>query len=79
MWQYGNHDVETDNNVYDRWINEVQFPCVECQTLFITSDGEPYLPPYTIMKRSGIKIAILGLILRPFLPGFPKPLARIAV
>lgn len=64
----GNHDVETGHNVYDRWINECNFPVLGAN-IIRTSDGEPYLPPYTIMKRSGIKIAILGLI-TPAIPAW---------
>src|SRR5574344_893212 len=55
----GNHDVETGHNVYDRWINECNFPVL----------GANNIRTYTIMKRSGIKIAILGLI-TPAIPAW---------
>jgi 2',3'-cyclic-nucleotide 2'-phosphodiesterase/3'-nucleotidase len=37
-----------------------------------TSDGKPYFKPYTIIKRDGVKIAVLGMIT----PGIPKWLPK---
>lgn len=56
----GNHDIETGHAVYDRWIKECNFPILGANVID-SSTGQPYLPPYSIITRNGIKIAILGL------------------
>ena len=63
----GNHDIETGHDVYDRFKTELDFPWLDANAVR-TDNGEPYFPPYTVLERSGIKIAILGLIT----PGIPN-------
>lgn len=57
----GNHDVEAGHSVYDRWIKQCNFPILGAN-IIRTSDGQPYLKPYEIIERDGIKIAVLGMI-----------------
>lgn len=57
----GNHDVETGHEVYDRWIKECDFPILGANIIRV-SDGQPYLKPYEILNRDGVKIAVLGMI-----------------
>lgn len=57
----GNHDVEAGHAVYDRWISQCQFPVLGAN-IIRTSDEQPYLKPYEIIEREGVKIAILGMI-----------------
>lgn len=57
----GNHDIETGHNVYDRWISQCSFPILGANVID-TITSKPYLKPYTIISRNGIKIAILGMI-----------------
>lgn len=57
----GNHDVEAGHSVYDRWIKQCKFPVLGAN-IIRTSDGQPYLKPYEIIERDGIKIAVLGMI-----------------
>ena len=57
----GNHDVEAGHTVYDRWIKQCNFPILGAN-IIRTSDGQPYLKPYEIIERDGIKIAVLGMI-----------------
>lgn len=57
----GNHDVEAGHAVYDRWISQCQFPVLGAN-IIRTSDEQPYLKPYEIIEREGIKIAVLGMI-----------------
>lgn len=64
----GNHDVETGHSVYDRWIKECQFPVLGAN-IVRTSDGSPYLKPYEIIVRDGVKIAFLGMI-TPAIPSW---------
>lgn len=64
----GNHDIETGHNVYDRWIAQKKSPTLGANVVS-TATGEPYLAPYTIIERGGIRIAVLGL-LTPAIPGW---------
>lgn len=64
----GNHDIETGHKVYDRWIAQKKSPTLGANVVS-TSTGEPYLTPYTIIERDGIRIAVLGL-LTPAIPGW---------
>ncbi len=57
----GNHDLETGHGVYDRWIKDCRFPVLGAN-LTDESTGGPYLPPYAIVERAGVRIAVLGLI-----------------
>lgn len=67
----GNHDIETGHDVYDRWIRECTFPIL-CANMVDEKTGEPYLPPYKIIERQGLRIAILGMIT----PGIPNWLPK---
>ncbi len=64
----GNHDVETGRHVYDRWIAQTSTPILGANVVSAES-GEPYLTPYTVIERQGVKIAILGL-LTPAIPAW---------
>lgn len=64
----GNHDVETGHAVYDKWIRESEHPILGANMIDNTT-GKPYLKPYTILERSGLKIAILGMI-TPAIPNW---------
>ena len=57
----GNHDVETGHAVYDRWVADCAFPVLGAN-IVRTDTGEPYLKPYQILERDGVRIAILGMI-----------------
>lgn len=56
----GNHDIETGHPVYDKIVEEFNFPWLSANTID-TSTNQPYFKPYTIINRKGIKIAVLGL------------------
>lgn len=56
----GNHDIETGHAVYDKWIGEVNCPMLGAN-ITDTSTGRPYLKPYAIFIRDGVRIAVLGL------------------
>lgn len=57
----GNHDVEAGHSVYDRWMAQCHLPMLGANVLR-TDNGEPYILPYTILERQGVRIAILGLV-----------------
>lgn len=57
----GNHDIETGHNVYDKIVKEIKAQVVVAN-LIDEKTKEPYFKPYTIIKKNGIKIAILGMI-----------------
>ncbi|MBR5633942.1 MAG: bifunctional metallophosphatase/5'-nucleotidase [Prevotella sp.] len=64
----GNHDIEPGHTVYDKWIREVRCPMLGANVID-TKTGKPYLKPYTILKKDGLKIAVLGL-LTPAIPNW---------
>jgi 2',3'-cyclic-nucleotide 2'-phosphodiesterase/3'-nucleotidase len=61
----GNHDIETGHAVYDKWIREVKCPMLGAN-IIDTATGKPYLPPYTIFEREGVRIASLACSHLPF-------------
>lgn len=62
----GNHDVEAGHAVYDRWIKECDFPVLGAN-IIENATGKPYLKPYVVLERQGVKVAILGMI-TPLIP-----------
>jgi 2',3'-cyclic-nucleotide 2'-phosphodiesterase/3'-nucleotidase len=67
----GNHDIETGHRVYDRIRPEYRFPILAANAVDIKS-GKPYFEPYTIIRKSGLKIAVFGLI-TPAIPTWLPP------
>lgn len=57
----GNHDIETGHDVYDRFLNQVSCPVLGANVID-TATGKPYLKPYTVIEKNGVRIAILGLL-----------------
>lgn len=64
----GNHDVEAGHSAYDRWIARCNFPILGANVIDTRSD-RPYLPPYIVIERQGVRIAILGM-LTPAIPNW---------
>ena len=57
----GNHDIETGHTVYDKWINELKCPVLGAN-IIESATGKPYLKPYTVISRNGIRTAVIGLV-----------------
>ena len=58
----GNHDIETGHAVYDRIdrdMKALRIPFLAGNAIR-NDNGKPYFQPYTILKRHGLKIAVLG-------------------
>lgn len=58
----GNHDVETAHPVYDRITEEManhKIPYLGGNAIR-NDNGQPYWPKYTVLKRNGVKILVLG-------------------
>lgn len=64
----GNHDIETGHAVYDRWTSQCRFPMLGAN-IIDRNTNEPYLPPYRILERDGVRIAVLGMI-TPAIPSW---------
>ena len=62
----GNHDIEPGHAVYDKWIREVNCPILGANVVE-TKNGRPYLKPYALFVRDGVKIAVIGM-LTPTIP-----------
>jgi 2',3'-cyclic-nucleotide 2'-phosphodiesterase / 3'-nucleotidase len=67
----GNHDMETGHDVYDKVAKELKGGFVSAN-LVKESDGQPYFSPYKIIKKGGVRIAVLGLTEPAFVKNFPK-------
>lgn len=65
---FGNHDVETGHAVYDKWIRELNCPTLGAN-IIDTRTGQPYVKPYLLLERGGLRIAILGM-LTPAIPNW---------
>ena len=58
----GNHDVETGHRVYDRiaaQLKEYGIPFLAGNAIR-NDNGEPYFPLYTVLRKGGLKVAVLG-------------------
>lgn len=67
----GNHDVETGHGVYDKWIKDVSCPMLGAN-IVSAATGKPYVKPYTIIERDGVRIGVLGMI-TPAIPNWLSP------
>ena len=58
----GNHDIETGHTVYDRVATDLKKNGVGflAANAIRNDNGKPYFTPYKIVKRAGLKVAILG-------------------
>jgi 2',3'-cyclic-nucleotide 2'-phosphodiesterase/3'-nucleotidase len=56
----GNHDIEAGHDAYDNFRYEIKMPWLAANAVNM-NNGEPYFEPYTIIERSGVRIAVLGL------------------
>jgi 2',3'-cyclic-nucleotide 2'-phosphodiesterase/3'-nucleotidase len=65
---FGNHDVETGHDVYDKWIRELNCPTLGAN-IIDTRTGQPYVKPYLMLEREGVRVAILGM-LTPAIPNW---------
>lgn len=65
----GNHDVETGHAVYDRYRRDLgELPLLGANVID-KSTGKPYLKPYAVIERDGVRVAVLGL-LTPAIPAW---------
>lgn len=56
----GNHDIEAGHDVYDNFRYEIKMPWLAANAIN-KNTSKPYFEPYTIIERSGVRIAVLGL------------------
>ena len=57
----GNHDIETGHQIYDKWQANCKYP-VLAANMIDTETDKPYLQPYTVLERCGVRIAVLGMV-----------------
>lgn len=69
----GNHDIETGQAVYDRFVHSCDFPWLAANAVCENSD-KSYFTPYYIYEISGIRIAVLGMITPAIPTWLPKNL-----
>lgn len=64
----GNHDIETGHDVYDKFLEELNFPWLAANAVKNwRDDGETYFEPVSNIQRGQFKIAVIGLI-TPHIP-----------
>ena len=58
----GNHDIETGHPVYDRVAADLKKSGVDflAANAIRNDNGKPYFKPYKVVKKGGLKVAILG-------------------
>ncbi|MFO7617562.1 MAG: bifunctional UDP-sugar hydrolase/5'-nucleotidase [Bacteroidales bacterium] len=67
----GNHDIEAGHPVYDKLAGELNFPLLGANVIDVQTN-KPYFQPYTIIKRAGLTIAVIGLV-TPRIPDWLPP------
>lgn len=55
----GNHDIEAGHPVYDKIDEEMDIPYLAANA-FDVGSGEPYFEEYTIIRKGGVKVAVIG-------------------
>lgn len=55
----GNHDIETGHGVYDRVGRQMKVPFLAANAIR-NDNGRPYFQDYVVLKRHGLKIAVIG-------------------
>ena len=58
----GNHDIETGHPVYDRIAADLKKAGVDflAANAIRNDNGKPYFKPYKVVKKAGLKVAVLG-------------------
>lgn len=56
----GNNDIEPGGPTYQRYADNLNCPVVG-GNIFFSGTETPFVPPFTIVEREGVKIAVLGL------------------
>lgn len=56
----GNHDIEAGPRVYKKLVDEFDFPWLAANVID-TLTGKPFFLPYALIKKSGLRIAVIGL------------------
>ncbi len=67
----GNHDIETGHPVYDRVRKLMGVPFLAANALDAQT-GKPYFQEYVLLKRHGLKIAVIGFT-NPNIAGWLSP------
>lgn len=67
----GNHEIETGGPTYHRYMRELNRPVLG-GNIYLEDSEAPFLPPYTVIERGGLKIAVMGLTT----PAIPQWLPR---
>lgn len=67
----GNHDFEAGEAIYERAYSAIKKPIL-CANIVDVTTQKPIFKPYTIIRRGGYKIAILGLVSDEALSWIPE-------
>lgn len=67
----GNHDIEAGHPVYDRVARQMKTPFLAANAIDAQT-GKPYFKEYVLLKRHGLKIAVIGFT-NPNIAGWLSP------
>lgn len=67
----GNHEIETGGPTYQRYVRDLGRPVLG-GNIYMEDSEALFLPPYTVVERGGLKIAVMGLTT----PAIPQWLPR---
>lgn len=67
----GNHDIEAGHPVYDRVARQMKTPFIAANAIDAQT-GKPYFKEYVLLKRHGLKIAVIGFT-NPNIAGWLSP------
>lgn len=65
----GNHDIETGHAVYDRYRKDLAPIPLLGANVIDKSTSKPYLQPYSVINKNGVKVVVFGL-LTPAIPAW---------
>ena len=71
----GNHEIETGGPTYYRYIQDLECPVLG-GNIFFEGSEVAFLPPYTMVERDGIRIAVLGLTTPAIPDRYPRAVWR---
>ena len=69
----GNHEIQTGGPTYQRYIRNLNCPVLG-GNIYLEESEVAFLPPYTMVERAGVKIALMGLTTPSVINRLPRSL-----
>lgn len=72
----GNHDLEAGEKIYSRFYNSINAKVLCANVVKRNNIRKPMFTPYTVLKRNGYKIVVLGLVATEALEWLPNAIRK---